>query len=120
MSERPTTIDEYLTPLSPEKRAALETIRAIVHSEAPEAVECIAWSLPSFRLGKLILCFGAAARHCAIYPMSMAAIEAHSEELAGFDYGKGTIRFQPANPLPEATVRSLVRYRLAENARPKP
>ena len=43
-------------------------------------------------------------------------MEAHKHELKKYDTSKGTIRFQPANPLPVALVRKLVKARIAENA----
>lgn len=39
---------------------------------------------------------------------------AHQEALTGRDTSKGTIRFIPDAPLPDALVTSLVRARLAE------
>src|ERR1700694_1223640 len=47
----PKTIDEYLAPLSDEKRAALEKLRRAIRSAAPKAEECISYQIPSFRLG---------------------------------------------------------------------
>lgn len=117
MASKPKTIDEYLAPLGDEKRAALERLRKAIQAAAPKAVECIAWQLPCFRLdGKLLVAFGAAARHCALYPMSAATVEAHKDDLKGFDTGRGTIRFQPDKPLPTTLVRKLVRARIAENS----
>jgi uncharacterized protein YdhG (YjbR/CyaY superfamily) len=41
MSGKPLTIDEYLAPLSHEKRAALEKLRRAIRSAAPKSEECI-------------------------------------------------------------------------------
>lgn len=48
--------------------------------------------------------------------MSPAVITAHQEELARYDTSKGTIRFQPTDPLPPALVRKLVLARALEIA----
>ena len=58
--------------------------------------------------------FGAAVNHCAFYPG--AVVEAHKDELKGYDTSKGTIRFQADNPLPVTLVRKLVKTRIAEKA----
>ena len=47
--------------------------------------------------------------------MSTATVEALCGELAGYDLGKGTVRFRPLDPLPETVVRKAVALRLAEN-----
>ena len=117
MAGRPTTIDEYLASLSEDKRAALEKLRKIIRAAAPKAEECISYRLPAFRLeGRMLVAFGAAKNHCALYPMSSATVEAHKNELKEYDTSKGTIRFQPDAPLPAALVRKLVKARIAENA----
>ena len=110
------THDEYLASLSADKRAALESLRKTIRAAAPDAEECISYQLPAFRLGKLLVAYGASASHCAFYPMSAATIMAFKNELESYDISKGTIRFQPEKPLPAALVKKLVRARIAENA----
>ena len=110
---KPRTIDEYLAPLSADKRAALQRLRGIIRAAVPAAEECISYGLPTFRLdGKSIVSFGAAAHHCAMY----GAMDSHMAELKAFDTSKGTIRFQPDDPLPATLVRKLVKARIARNA----
>jgi len=115
-SFRPRTIDEYLATLAADKRAALERLRSAIRAAAPQAEECISYGLPGFRLGgRLLVSFGAAARHCALYPGSYP-IEACAADLAAYDTSKGTIRFPPDRPLPVMLVRKLVRARMAQDA----
>ena len=114
MSPQPQTIDEYLAPLSNDKRAALEKLRRAIKAAAPEAEECISYQIPGFRLGKkLLVSFGAAANHCAFYP-GAHPVEAHKDELRAYSTSKGTIRFQANSPLPATLVRKLVKTRIAE------
>ena len=114
MSAKPQTIDEYLAPLSTEKRAALEKLRKAIRSAAPGAEECISYQVPGFRLGgRLLVSFGAASNHCAFYPGAFP-IEAHKDELRAYDTSKGTVRFQANKPLPATLVRKLVKARIAE------
>jgi uncharacterized protein YdhG (YjbR/CyaY superfamily) len=114
MSAKPLTIDEYLVPSSSEQRAALEKLRRAIQAAAPGAQECISYGIPAFRLGgKLLVAFGAAAKHCAFYPGSHP-VEVHKDELEAYGTGKGTIRFQASSPLPAALVRKLVKTRIAE------
>ena len=120
MSAKPRTIDEYLAPLSNEKRAALEKLRRAIQSAAPKAEECISYQIPGFRLGgRLLVSFGAAVSHCAFYPGAYP-VEAHQEELKAYDTSKGTIRFPADRPLPANLVRKLVKARAAEHTVRKP
>ena len=115
-ADKPQTIDEYLAPLSQEKRAALEKLRSDIKAAAPKAEECISYQIPAFRLaGRLLVAFGAAAKHCAFYP-GAHPIEAHKDELKEYKTSKGTIRFQPDLPLPATLVRKLVKTRIQERA----
>ena len=113
---KPKTIDDYLAAVKPDQRAALQKLRKAILAAAPKAKETIAYSLPAFRLdGVLLVCFGAAAHHCSLYPMSGRITEEHQSELKRFDTSKGAIRFQPEKPLPAALVRKLVKARILQN-----
>jgi uncharacterized protein YdhG (YjbR/CyaY superfamily) len=117
MAGKPQTIDQYLAALSDDKRAALAKLRKAIRAAAPGAEECISYGLPAFRLdGRVLVAFGATANHCSFHPMSSSTVEAHKDELRGYDTSKGTIRFQQDDPLPAALVRKLVKARMAENA----
>jgi uncharacterized protein YdhG (YjbR/CyaY superfamily) len=118
-SKKPQTIKEYLAPLSAEKRTALQKLRKAIRAAAPAAEECISYQLPAFRLGgRLLVAFGAAAKHCAFYPGSYP-IEVCRDELEAYDMSKGTIRFAADRPLPTTLVRRLVKARIAQHARRK-
>jgi uncharacterized protein YdhG (YjbR/CyaY superfamily) len=113
--KKATTIDEYLSTLSEDARAALQGLRKTIRAAAPKAEECISYSLPAFRLGGMLVAFGATGSHCSFYLMSGTTLEDFADELDGFDTSKGTIRFQPGRPLPATLVRKLVKARVAEN-----
>ena len=116
MAGNPKTIDEYLAPLGDDQRAALEKLRKTIRAAAPRAEECINYGIAAFRLnGKPLVGFGAAAKHCAFYPMNGSTVAAFQDEHKDYDTSKGTIRFQPHKPLPAALVRKLVQARIAEN-----
>ena len=115
MTNKPRTIDEYLAALSDEKRATLEKLRKTIRAVAPKAEECISYQICAFRQNGMLVGFGATANHCAFYLMSSSTVEAHKDELKGYDTSKGTIRFQANKPLPAALVRKLVKTRIAEN-----
>ena len=118
MAGRPQTIDGYLSTLSDDQQTALEKLRKTINAIAPKAEECISYQLPAFRLdGRMLVAFGARAKHCAFFLMSSETVAAHADDLEGYDTSTGTIRFPADEPLPAPLVRKLVKARIAENAR---
>ncbi len=112
------TFDDYLAPLSGDKRAALEKLRKTIKVAVPKAEECISYGLAAFRLnGKPLVALGATANHCAFYLMSNSTVKDHEDKLKKYDTSTGTIRFAADRPLPPALVRKLVKARIAEQAR---
>jgi uncharacterized protein YdhG (YjbR/CyaY superfamily) len=110
----PKAHDDYLAGLSDDKRRALKKLRKDIRAAAPKAEECMSYGIPGFRLnGKLLVSYGAAAKHCAFYPGS--TLQAFKKELKDYDTsGQGTIRFPAGGPLPSALVRKIVKARIAE------
>jgi uncharacterized protein YdhG (YjbR/CyaY superfamily) len=116
MTKKSLTIDQFLSRLDDDKRAALEKLRRAIRAVVPQAEECINYGVPAFRLGgKMLVAFGAGARHCAFYPGAFP-VATHQAALKGYDTSKGTIRFPADRPLPATLVRKLVKARLAQRA----
>jgi uncharacterized protein YdhG (YjbR/CyaY superfamily) len=108
-------IDTFLASLPEATREALEGLRRVIASAAPEAVEGIGYGVPAFKYrGRPLVSFGAGKHHCSFYVQSPAVMEAHRDELEAYDTAKGTIRFVPSEPLPADLVRKLVKARIAE------
>ncbi len=91
-------------------RRSLEKLRDIIKSEVPEARETFSYGMPGFKLDKNTIWFAAFKNHCSLFPGS--DIAPFLDRLTGFKTSKGTIQFQPDNPLPEPLVREIVRLRL--------
>ena len=113
---KPQSIDDYLSRLTSDKRAALQKLRRAIRAAAPKAEECISYQIPAFRLdGRVLVWFGAATKHCSFFP-GAAPIKEHAAELEKYETSKGTIRFSPERPLPATLVRKLVKTRIAEHS----
>ena len=108
-------VDAFLAALPPDTRVALENLRRAIRAAAPGAEESIHYGVPAFKYrGRPLVSFGAAKNHCSFYVQSPAVMEAHSDELVAYDTSKGTVRFPPDAPLPDALVAKLVRARMTE------
>lgn len=111
MKAGPQTISAYLARLDRDKRAALQKLRKDIRAAAPRAKECISYQMPGFRLdGRMLVWFGAAARHCSFFPGGV--VGEFKKDLAKYETSKGTIRFDPAHPLPATLVRKIVKARI--------
>jgi uncharacterized protein YdhG (YjbR/CyaY superfamily) len=108
-------VDAFLAALPDDARAALQALRMTIAAAAPDAVEGISYGVPALKYhGRPLVSFGAGKSHCALYVQSPAVMDAHRDELAGYDTSKGTIRFAPGKPPPDDLVTKLVRARMAE------
>jgi uncharacterized protein YdhG (YjbR/CyaY superfamily) len=85
--------------------------RKDIRAAAPRAEEGISYQMPGFRLdGRMLVWFGAAASHCSFFPGGI--VSEFKKDLAKYDTSKGTIRFDPAHPLPATLVRKIVKAKI--------
>jgi uncharacterized protein YdhG (YjbR/CyaY superfamily) len=114
----PEAVAAYLAALSPDQRATLQDLRALIAAHLPGATECLSYAMPGFRhpTGKMIAGYAAFTRHCGLYPHSGTVIPALLPDCAGFKTSKSGILFTPANPLPAPLLRKILDTRLAEIA----
>ena len=116
MTERPTAeaVDAYIAGFPPDKREALEHIRAVIRSAAPDAVETISYAIPTFdQNGKHVVHYAAFKNHLGFYPTGEGAA-AFAEELSAYGGSKGSVHFPYDQPIPEDLVRRIVLHRVAK------
>ncbi|MBV6458976.1 MAG: hypothetical protein HONBIEJF_02115 [Fimbriimonadaceae bacterium] len=109
-----TTVDEYLDKLPEPTRATLERLRAMIRKELPDAEEVISYQIPTFKLGGMVVGYGATAKHCTFFLLSAAVLQRFSDRLKSYRLGKGSIQFPPDGDLPPDLVRDMVRARVEE------
>lgn len=110
-----TTIDEYIAEFPAETQKALEQVRDVIRTSAPDATETISYAIPTFDLnGHHLVHFAGYERHVGFYPVP-SGMEAFKEELAPYRSGKGSARFALDKPLPTDLIRRIVEFRVAEN-----
>ena len=99
------SVDQYIAAQPVETQARLRELRAIIRQIVPDATEVISYDLPTYKLGRSRVQFGAAKRHCALYG---SAIDRFTDELRDFKTLKGTVQVPLDRPIPEKLVRNLV------------
>ncbi|MFV0372609.1 iron chaperone [Microbacterium sp.] len=106
------TIDDYLATLDADDAAAITRVYDLARAEEPSAEQGIGYGMPALTYrGKALLSVMRAKAHFGVYPFSPAAIVRALPLLGGVDRAKGTVRFRPGQPLPDAAVRALVAAR---------
>jgi uncharacterized protein YdhG (YjbR/CyaY superfamily) len=107
-------VEAYLAKQPPDRRAALEELRARIARLAPEATEQISYGMPAFRYrNRFLVSYAGWAKHCAFYPLTGTTTAAHAAELAGLSVDKGTIRFVPPQRLSDELLAAIVGERRA-------
>jgi uncharacterized protein YdhG (YjbR/CyaY superfamily) len=109
------TFDEYLANVPEPHKTELERVRQAVRRAVPDAEESVSYGMPAFKYKKRpLLGFRVSKNHLSVFPFSPEAVDAARDALAGFDLSKGTVRFTPDKPIPDAALEELLRYRLRE------
>src|SRR5215211_8209711 len=112
----PTTIDAYIAAFPPEVRAILEQIRQVIREVVPNLGETISYGMPTFTLNEKYLVYVAAhKKHIGLYPAPTGVEEFH-EAVALYGGGKGTLKFPLDKPMPFDLIRTIVQFRVKEQA----
>ena len=112
------TIDDYINNQNEKARIILTELRRLIKEAVPEAIEIPNYKVPSFTLipetkPKQQLMIVAYAKYVSFYPYQRA-IEHFSDELKNYGLGKGTVKFQFNEPLPEDLIKRMVVFRKNE------
>lgn len=109
------SIEESLAALPQPERDALQHVIDVARRLAPDAVDGVSYGLPTLKVnGSPLIAVAASAQHLSVFPFSPAAIDEVRAHLEGFSLSKGTIRFTPDHPVPDAVLERIVAARLAE------
>ena len=108
------SVDDYINGFPADKQTLLRQLRATIRAVAPEAEETISYGMPAYKWKGALVYFAATNTHIGFYPTS-TGVAAFSDELAGYDCSKGTVRFSFNQPLPLDLIERMVRYKIDEN-----
>lgn len=108
--------DSYLAAQPEPHRALLARLRAQIAAAAPDAVECISYKMPAFRLssGKVVAGYASFKRHCAYLPHSGRTLSSMGALLDGYSQTQGSLHFTADNAPDDALVAALLATRRAE------
>jgi uncharacterized protein YdhG (YjbR/CyaY superfamily) len=109
-----TVIDEYLENTPDPDRSALLNLRKQILALVPDAVECISYQVPCFKVdGKGVAGFAPYKKHLSYFPFSGQTLKSLSE-FDDFSQTQGALHFTADHPLSDEQVRLLIDTRLRE------
>ena len=109
------TVDEYFTTLPEDVRGMMEEMRKTVKQAAPEAAEVISYNMPAIKQNGVLVYYAANKEHIGFYPTAKPIV-VFKNELAAYKTSKGAIQFPIGKPIPKTLVKSIVKYRMKEDA----
>lgn len=111
---KPATIDDYIALAAPQAQEKLHELREIIARAAPQATECISYSIPAFRQNRVLVYFAGYKKHVGFYPTS-SGIRIFAKQLAKYQSSKGAVQFPLDQPLPARLITAIVKHRLKED-----
>jgi uncharacterized protein YdhG (YjbR/CyaY superfamily) len=113
MNTHARNIDEYIAGFPKDIQKKLQEIRSTIRKAAPKAEEAIKYAIPTFTQNGNLVHFAAYKSHIGFYP-APRGIEAFKDEVAGYEGGKGTLKFPLDEPLPLGLISKIVKFRVKE------
>ena len=108
-------IDQYIAQFPDEVKQQLKEIRKIIKEAAPEAVELMAYGMPSYKThGKPLVYFAGYKNHIGFYA-TPSGHEQFAKELSQYKQGKGSVQFPMDQPMPYDLIKRIVAFRVKEN-----
>lgn len=111
---KPKNIDEYITGHSDEIQIILQKLREVIQKAAPEAKEVISYSMPAFKLNRVLVYFAVFKNHIGFYPTS-SGIEKFKNEFGKLKWSKGAVQFPLNKKIPVELITRMVKFRVDED-----
>jgi uncharacterized protein YdhG (YjbR/CyaY superfamily) len=110
-----TTVKAYFQTLSPKEKKVLSELRSWILEIVPEAVECISYNMPTYKVrGKAVAGYLSHQKHFSYYPHSGSTLASFPREMATYGGTKSALHFTEDKPLTKTLVKKLIQARLKE------
>jgi len=100
-------VDAYIASFPKDVQTVLKKIRATIKRALPEASERISYGIPTYRLERDVIHFGAFKRHIGVYPP--VRDPALAARLAKYSGEKGNLQFPLDEPIPYALIGAIAK-----------
>jgi uncharacterized protein YdhG (YjbR/CyaY superfamily) len=102
-------VDSYLAQVPADRRTVLSELREVCGRLLAGFDEAMSYGMPTYRRdGVAEIAWASHKRYISLYVMRADVLDAHREQLAGLDVGKGCIRYSSPAAVDFAVVRSML------------
>lgn len=108
-------VNAYLEEFPSDQRKAMEKLRKLIKSSAPQAEETISYSMPMYKQNGQLVAFAGFKDHISFFVCSGSFLNRFPVDSKKYDVFRSGIHFTPDKPLPGTLVTRIVKARLAEN-----
>ena len=117
MTQRFTSVDDYIASFPDDTRAELAKVRRAIRDVVPCAAEKISYGMATVTLdGKPLVYFAGWKKHVGVYPVPIGDA-AFERAIGPYRAAKDTVRFPITQPVPVELVAAITRLCLARRAR---
>src|SRR5437660_1664116 len=104
---------DYVAKVPAERRASVETLRALVKRAVPAASEGIVWGMLGYTIaGRPFVALASQKNYLSLYLMDLytqpALKKKHAKALSTLEMGKSCINFQSVDELPLPTIEAIL------------
>lgn len=118
MESKPETIDAFIASYPSQIQDILQEVRKTIQLAAPNAVECINYGIPTFKLNGNLVHFSGFKNHIGFYP-GASGITHFADQLSDYKSAKGSVQFPLNQPIPYDLIKTIVQFRVKENTTSK-
>ena len=93
------TIDAYINAYPPNVKNVLQSVRQVIKSNVPVAMECVSYQIPAFRYNATFIYFAVINKHISVYP-PLVDDEPLMSILAPYRSAHGNLRFSLNKDIP--------------------
>ena len=111
----PVSVDEYILRQNERIQPTLVCLKNTINQAIPDAVETIAWSMPSWKKNGYVIQFAVSTKHISVY-VGEDAVTHFGERLKEFDIYKGGIRFKPDREIPFSLISDIAKWCFAKDS----
>jgi uncharacterized protein YdhG (YjbR/CyaY superfamily) len=113
----PKSVEQYIATKPEAVRQKLEQVRAAIRKAVPDAIECIGYRMPGYKLhGKPLLYFAGFKEHYSLFAASGTFLATLEPELRAYSLRKGAVHFPLTKPVPVKLIGKVAKLRAAEIA----